>query len=149
MRSSGLTLVGASSALACPRPPPRAAAAAAGGGGGQTTSPPTFTAVYTQVLVPDTCTSHHAAGQLDSFLDLSTQATAYTNLVGAKASGPECGTSGEIRVVAGKASESLLFQKVSMSKPPCGVQMPFDGTPISSAHQALIEDWINGGAKND
>ncbi len=108
----------------------------------------TFTEVYDTVLQP-TCSSHHAAGQADSFLDLSSQSAAYASLVGVKASGPACGTSGETRVVAGNASESLLYQKVSMSKPPCGAQMPFGGTPISASDQSLIEDWINAGAKND
>jgi hypothetical protein len=108
----------------------------------------TFTEVYDTVLQP-TCSSHHAAGQPDSFLDMSTKSAAYASLVGVKASGPACGTSGETRVVAGNASDSLLFQKVSMSKPPCGAQMPFGATPISASEQTLIEDWINAGAKND
>jgi hypothetical protein len=111
-------------------------------------SPETFTDVYTTVLGP-TCSTHHAAGQADSFLDLSTQAAAYTSLVNAKASGPACGTSGETRVVPNDAANSLLYQKVSMAKPNCGAQMPFGGTPISTANQEKILTWIDQGALNN
>jgi hypothetical protein len=117
-------------------------------GAGPAAGTPTFTEVYTTVLGPN-CASHHAAGQVDSFLDLGTQASAYSSLVGVKASGPGCGSSGLTRVVPGSASTSLLYEKVSQSTPSCGSQMPFGGTPLSSGDQGLIASWINAGAKND
>jgi hypothetical protein len=109
---------------------------------------PTFTEVYTTVLEPN-CAGCHSAGGADSFLDFSTQANAYSSLVAVKASGPACGSSGLTRVVAGSASTSLLYEKVSQAKPPCGAQMPFDGAPLSGGDQGLIASWINGGATND
>jgi hypothetical protein len=114
---------------------------AAGGGA-------TFTRVYAEVLEP-TCSPCHRPGQLAPFMDFSTQSTAYEALVGVKASGPSCGSSGDTRVVPGNASGSLLFQKVSEAHPPCGAPMPFDSPSLPSAKVTLIEDWINAGASND
>lgn len=108
----------------------------------------TFTEVYTAILQP-TCSECHTPGGEGFFQDFSAQSKAYAALVGVKASGPSCGTSGETRVVAGSASQSLIFQKVSQSTPPCGSQMPLEGPPLSSAQMTLIEEWINAGALND
>ncbi len=84
-------------------------------------------------------------------LDLSTSQTAYTNLVGIKAAGSSCGTSGLTRVVAGNASMSLFYNKLNAKttnvKAPCGDTMP-DGAAaaLSAANITLIQSWINGGA---
>ena len=113
---------------------------------------PTFTEVYTEVMVPHGCNAHHIATGPDDFLDMSTQANAYKNLVGVKADGPACKTSGLTRVVPGNASQSLMYEKVSESTPPCGKQMPYgcSGTScLSASEQAEIEDWINAGAMNN
>jgi hypothetical protein len=118
------------------------------GTGGDSGSSVTFGEVYTTVLGPN-CSSHHAAGQADSFLDMSTKSAAYDSLVGVKASGPACGSSAAVRVVPGSASTSLLYEKVSMTTPPCGSQMPLGLTPLSSADQQMIEAWINAGAQDD
>jgi hypothetical protein len=115
---------------------------------GDASAPATFTDVYTAILRP-TCSSCHTPGGEGSFQDFSSQARAYAALVGVKASGPSCGTSGETRVVPGNASQSLIFQKVTESTPPCGSQMPLGGPPLSGAQTTLIEDWINAGALND
>jgi hypothetical protein len=109
---------------------------------------PTFTNVYTTVLEPN-CSLHHATGAVDGFLTFETKANAYKTLVNVKASGPNCGQSGETRVVPGSASTSLLYQKVSETTPPCGSQMPLNANPLSVADQQLIEDWINAGAPNN
>ena len=111
-------------------------------------APATFTAVYTEVLGP-TCRTCHQPGGIGSFQDFSSQAVAYGALVGVKASGPSCGSSGQTRVVPGNASGSLLYQKVSESSPPCGAMMPLGGPPLTSAQVTLIEDWIKSGAQND
>jgi hypothetical protein len=111
-------------------------------------SAPTFTNVYGEIIGLD-CTSCHIPGGEGSFLDMSTQATAYMNLVGVKADGPSCGRSGLVRVVAGDATASLLYEKVSESTPPCGSQMPLGcsgSVCLSFADQREIADWINGGA---
>ena len=109
---------------------------------------PTFTNVYNDIVEP-LCTSCHTPGGEAPFLDMSTQATAYMNLVGVKADGFSCGGSGLVRVVAGDATESLLYEKVSESKPPCGSEMPLGCSGqgcLSPADQKEIADWINGGA---
>jgi hypothetical protein len=111
-------------------------------------APVTFTELYVTILQP-TCSECHKPGGIGAFQDFSSHASAYTALVGVKASGPSCGSSGETRVVAGNASQSLLFQKVSEANPPCGSQMPLGGPPLSSAQMTLIEEWINAGALND
>jgi hypothetical protein len=111
-------------------------------------SAPTFTNVYSEIIGLD-CTSCHIPGGKGSFLEMSTQATAYMNLVGVKADGPSCGGSGLVRVVAGDATASLLYEKVSESTPPCGSQMPLGcsgSVCLSLADQREIADWINGGA---
>jgi hypothetical protein len=105
----------------------------------------TFTEVYTTILHPS-CSSCHAPGGDGSFEDFSSQSSAYAALVGVKASGPSCASSGETRVVPGDPSQSLLFQKLSESNPPCGSPMPLGGTPLPSAQLTLIEEWINAGA---
>jgi hypothetical protein len=130
--------------------------------GGNTT--PTFTEVYTNVIVRDgkcATTACHAPGSesIGQFLDMSTQANAYKNLVGVKAGGSSgiatslCSSSGLTRVVPGSPSKSLLYLKISESAPPCGVEMP-DYCPrlepcLSAADQAEVEAWIMGGALND
>lgn len=111
-------------------------------------APATLTEIYVTILQP-TCSVCHKPRGIGDFQDLSSQSSAYKALVGVKASGPSCGSSGETRVVAGNASQSLLFQKVSEANPPCGSQMPFGGPPLSSAQMTLIEEWINAGALND
>jgi hypothetical protein len=111
-------------------------------------APATFTEIYATILQP-TCSVCHKPGGIGAFQDFSSQSSAYAALAGVKASGPSCGSSGETRVVAGNASQSLLFQKVSEANPPCGSQMPLGGPPLSSAQVMLIEEWINAGALND
>jgi hypothetical protein len=51
---------------------------------------------------------------------MSTKAAAYMNLVGVLAMGTKCGTSKEVRVVAGDSKTSLLYNKISEAKPDCG-----------------------------
>jgi hypothetical protein len=102
---------------------------------------PTFTEVYTTIFAAHDCTTHHS-GAATGGLDMSTQAKAYADLVGVR------GCSGD-RVVAGSAATSLLYLKVSDAKPPCGSQMPPKGPYLSAAEQMTIENWINGGAKNN
>jgi hypothetical protein len=98
------------------------------------------------VLSPN-CTSHHAGNTPSGGLDMSTQAKAWTNLVGASAT-TVTGCTGE-RVMANNAAMSVLYQVVSEATPCGGSQMPKGGTPLSAADQTMIEDWINGGALNN
>lgn len=120
-----------------------------GGGSGST---PTFTEVYSQIISNSSvgCLNCHVPGQIgvtDGTLDMSSQATAYTNLVGVAAGGSGCKGDGT-RVVAGDAATSLLYMKVAGTQT-CGSRMPLDGTPLSQAQITEIQDWIAGGALND
>jgi|HubBroStandDraft_1064217.scaffolds.fasta_scaffold276829_2 hypothetical protein len=85
-------------------------------------------------------------------LDMSTEPTAYANLVGVKAAGMGgCSASGLTRVVPGNAQMSLLFEKVDSKliqmNPPCGDPMPDDATTLDQAQVDRIQEWINGGAQ--
>jgi hypothetical protein len=135
-------------ALACSGGSSSAQGTDAGSVGAAAAAPATFTEIYVTILQP-TCSECHKPGGIGAFQDFSSHASAYTALVGVKASGPSCGSSGETRVVAGNASQSLLFQKISEANPPCGAPMPLGGPPLSSAQTTLVEDWINAGALND
>ena len=128
-----------------------------------TTLPPTFTNVYSSVIAARCVSCHKPGGPgvTSGQLDMSTPAAAYANLVGVSAAGTGTGTSGVtcastglVRVVAGDASTSLLFNKthskVTGVLAPCGSPMPpGSGAPITAAQDDLIAAWINAGAMND
>jgi hypothetical protein len=134
--------------LACGGGSPAAPEAERGDIGDSAPATATFSEVYTTILGP-VCSGCHTPGGDGSFQDFSSQSSAYAALVGVTASGPACGSSGEQRVVAGNATQSLLFQKVSEANPPCGSRMPLGGQPLSGTQLTLIENWINQGAQND
>jgi mono/diheme cytochrome c family protein len=125
---------------------------------------PTFTNVYANVIGAR-CTGCHrpgAGGVTVGMLDMSTQAAAYTNMVGVASAGTGAGTSGITcasiampRVAAGNATGSLLFNKVSSKVTgmlaACGSPMPLPATatPLTQAQVDLIAAWIGAGAMND
>jgi hypothetical protein len=128
-----------------------------------TTLTPTFTNVYSSIISAR-CTGCHrptGSGVNVGLLDLSTQAAAYTNLVGVAAQGTSAGTSGItcastslVRVAPNDASSSLLFTKVHSklvgALAPCGSPMPpGSSASLTAAQVDLIGAWINGGALND
>ena len=122
-----------------------------------TVTGPSFSTVYGPIL-SQSCTNatcHYSgaeAAPAAGFLDMSSQATAYMNLVGVAVttpsdlppgSGDMC--TGE-RVVPGDSSASMLYEKVSEMNPPCGVQMPEVGANLTPAQIATIKTWIDEGA---
>ncbi len=128
-----------------------------------TTLTPTFTNVYSTVITAR-CVSCHKPGGPGvnaGMLDMSTQATAYANLVSVAAQGTSAGTSGITcasagltRVVPGNASGSLLFNKTHSKLngvlAPCGSPMPpGSSASLTAAQVDLIGTWINAGAAND
>jgi hypothetical protein len=131
--------------------PPDAGADAGVDAGPDAGTTPSWAAVYSQVITPRCLPCHSAATELGvtlGRLDMSTQATAFTNLVNAAAAGPAC-TAGGVRVVPGSPATSLLYLKVSPDEPvPCGAKMPLGGT-ITAAEADQIEAWILGGAPNN
>jgi predicted CxxxxCH...CXXCH cytochrome family protein len=135
-------------------------------------APNSFTNVYSNVIAKN-CTNVycHDNGVPVTLggLDMSNQVIAYWSLVNHVLEGPSCGTGTTIsqrRVVPYQPENSLLYLKVSMANPPCGVQMPadpvalwpsgagapsmvFSGKALSSDDQKLIYNWIKEGAQND
>lgn len=117
---------------------------------GDSATAPTFTQIYTTVIQPN-CTPCHAQGIGVSTgkLDMSSQATAYTNLVGVPAAGASCAGKGT-RVTANDPANSVMYLKISLTDPvPCGEKMPLGLPALSKDNVALVQAWINGGAKND
>jgi hypothetical protein len=110
-------------------------------GGSASPAQVTFTEVYAKVLKP--CTSCHAGfvGQFDG-LDVSTQATAYKNLVRVSAS--RC--SGTL-VIPKSAASSVLYEKIT--NPTCGSLMPQNAPALSQTEIDLVKNWIDEGAPND
>ncbi len=115
---------------------------------------PSFAALYASIGLGCTCLPCHATGGggfVTGKLDLSTSDAAYKALVGVKAAGGKCGTSGLTRVVAGNAMQSLLYNKLNAkttkTAAPCGDPMP-DGNvaALSAGDITMIQAWINGGA---
>ena len=98
----------------------------------------TFTEVYQTALT--SCTMCHGAS---GNLDMSSQSTAYSNLVGVTAAGPACGASGEMRVVPGNSAMSLLYNKIAGTED-CGNTMPETAPGVT-----LIQSWIDEGAPNN
>jgi hypothetical protein len=133
-------------------------------------SPNSFTNVYGNVLAPN-CTNAYChfnlVPQRWSGLDLSNQVTAYWGLVNHLPEGAACNApSYGLRVLPYSPENSILYQKVSMSNPPCGAQMPtdpaqqfplgpanpqfvFSGQALSPNDQQLIYNWIKEGALNN
>ncbi len=126
--------------------------------------PNSFTEVYTQVIRP-TCSNDYChyqnVGIRYSALDMSTQVSAYWSLAGQLCAGAACSGMGYRRVIPGDPKNSVLYQKVSQTNPPCGVQMPasiaallagipqFSGAALTADQQMLIYNWILEGAQDN
>jgi hypothetical protein len=109
----------------------------------------TFADVYP--IIASSCTTavchYKGVTTLESDLDMSSQATAYAQLVGVPAAGESCAGMGLIRVIPGNVSMSLLYEKVSTAaSSPCGSHMPLTGSSLSLQDQTLIQTWIMEGA---
>ena len=154
MRTDYLALmlfVAAATACSSSSPTPAANGDDNTAGDGGSAAPATFTQIYADIISKD-CTSCHVPGGIgvtEGMLDMSTQATAYTNLVNTPAAGAACSGMGT-RVVPGAADKSIFYLKVSDDDPtPCGEKMPLGGTPLTGAESDEIEGWIHAGAMND
>jgi len=86
------------------------------------------------------------AGFLMGMLDMSSQDTAYTNLVGVAAMAKVCTGKG-MRVVAGNSAMSILYTKVAAAAvATCGPKMPLTGAKLTAAQVTTIKTWIDMGA---
>ena len=98
-----------------------------------------------QPIFNSTCVvCHQGAGQ--AWLTLE-QGKSYANLVGVKST-----ESPLMRVQAGAPDQSYLINKLEGTQVQAGgsgVQMPFNGTPLTAAQIELIRQWISRGALNN
>jgi hypothetical protein len=97
-------------------------------------------AVIQQIFEAECLSCHTAGNDLVLTADVS-----WANLVGRPA--PE--TCGGVLVVAGDASSSYLYQKLTSAHPCSGTRMPageFGPVPLPDCVLALVRDWINAGA---
>jgi hypothetical protein len=106
-----------------------------------------FAAVYP--IIQRVCTGCHGGS---GSLNMSSEALAYANLVGAAgagtaAMGTACGSSGLLRVTPGDALASLLYLKIrGGTAPPCGNAMPRGLPTLPAADIEAIRAWIAAGA---
>ena len=121
----------------------------AAGSGGSSAAAATFTQVY--ALINTGCSGvacHVGASVAGGMLAMPDKATAYKNLVGVDAA--EC--RGEKRVVAGDPAKSELVASLkhtqvgSCTRTP---QMPENKAQWKDSDIALVESWIQAGAKDD
>jgi type IV secretion system protein TrbL len=113
---------------------------------------PTFTQVYA-IMSSTTalCASCHSmngkpnTGFVNAKLDLSTQAVAYTNLVGPPTT---ASCKGKMFVVPGNSAMSALYAAIA-GAPLCGEKMPKTPGKLTMAEIMTIKAWINGGAPNN
>jgi hypothetical protein len=127
---------------------------------------PTFTNVYTDIIGARCIGCHHPGGSgvTVGMLDMSTQAAAYSNLVGVPVAGTGAGTSGVtcaslapslLRIDPNDVNNSALylktFSKLEATNPPCGSPMPLPATAASLTQGQidLVAAWINAGAPNN
>jgi len=123
-------------------------------GASDSSGAPTFTQVYA-IMSSTTalCSSCHSmagkpnTGFVNAKLDLSTQALAYTNLLGPPTSAA-CKTKGKMYVVPGNSAMSALYAAIA-GAPLCGEKMPKTPGKLTMPEIALIKAWIDGGALND
>ena len=123
-----------------------------GGTGGGTAGPAaTFSDIYAMAFVETTnarcnfCHSMLATETGNGKLHMgSDQATAYGALVGKTSASARC--MGRPLVVPGHPEMSLLFQKLSLPKPPCGNQMPLGGKAFTDVQLEMVRSWIAAGA---
>lgn len=95
-------------------------------------------ATMVQPIFNANCTRCHAGASAPRNLQL----TSYAGVMAGGLTGNE--------IVACQAGSSLLYQKISMSSPPVGVRMPFDGPPYLGDNAiSLIGQWIAEGARPD
>jgi hypothetical protein len=113
---------------------------------------PTWTQVYTQVIKArcQPChTTSDGIGITIGRLDMTSQATAYANVVRAPARGTGCEGRG-VRVTPGSPDQSVMYLKVSLDDPtPCGAKMPLGTAPLTKDQADMIEAWIMAGAPNN
>ncbi len=106
-------------------------------------------------IVQSRCNNCHEgtgqAVQAGINMDYATAATTYDSWIpgGSIPNDVQCPSSSfSFRVVAGDSANSFLYRKVAGTHD-CGGQMPLGQTPLTTAQQNAIRDWIDQGAANN
>jgi len=94
-----------------------------------------------QGIFDDNCIACHSGDKPPAGLDLSAGGS-WSHLVNVPSSQDPSFT----RVIPNDPAGSLLFLKVNCDTPGVGHRMPFGLEPLSDDDQALVLDWIAGGA---
>ena len=98
-----------------------------------------------QQIFDDNCTTCHSAF---ADLDLSRGAS-YAHIVGHSV--PSVESCGGTLVVPGDPASSYLYQKLTVSHPCAGSQMPLDeffmSQPLPDCMTSIVRDWIQAGAQ--
>jgi hypothetical protein len=164
----GATLLLLAGAVACgPQPPPPDNDAGTDAG---PVSPPdagvdagpvqaTLSDIQAKIFTPSCATGacHSAAGAgLSGYLDLSSAATSYSNLVSVPSTyctQGKCMGVDLLRVDPGNPGMSFMIVKlVNMwepNAPPDGNPMPYSGSQLPQDQIDAIESWISAGAPNN
>ena len=125
-----------------------------GMGGMPATGNPTWSAVYSEVIVAKGCTGGaQCHGGSAGMLSMATSDTAYTALVDVAAMAifpgfPNCSESGLKRVVPSNPEQSVLYQKIAHMET-CGLEMPPGQPMLPMAQIEQVKMWIAGGALKD
>ena len=98
-----------------------------------------------QQIFDDNCTTCHALG---AALDLS-PGISYAHIVNQAA--PAVESCGGILIVPGDPTSSYLYQKLTLSHPCAGAQMPLDelftSQPLPACMISILRGWIQAGAQ--
>ncbi len=118
---------------------------------------PTWTAIYSAIIVDGGCVSCHGPGPasfiMQSALDLSDKDAGYAALVNVPAMGSPCADEGgAVRVIPGDADGSLLIHKLENhtadGSDVCGDSMPL-GVLLPPSQIAVVRQWIDDGAMDN
>ncbi|PHS15721.1 MAG: hypothetical protein COA86_13710 [Kangiella sp.] len=91
------------------------------------------------VFVQNNCLDCHAGANLSGNLALDNATVSEASLVSIVAN---CSNAGDVLVEPGDVIESVLHQKLANVNIACGGMMPPNGSLISSADLAIIDNWI-------
>jgi mono/diheme cytochrome c family protein len=94
-----------------------------------------------QGIFDDNCIACHSGDKPPAGLDLGAGGS-WSHLVNVPSSQDPSFT----RVIPNDPTRSLLFLKINCDTPGVGHRMPFGLEPLSDDDQALVLDWIAGGA---
>jgi hypothetical protein len=144
--AAGASAAGSSAVVPVAGTSGAAAGAAAPGGAA------TFTAVLAIFTDPkNNCgLCHKNMMSVGVNFDPADKDATYKALVGVASKGvlgSVCG--GKTYVVPMQPDMSLLYNKLAMAMPPCGVRMPASGVVLTDAEIATVRAWIAAGAMNN